>query len=246
MRKEPNGMMVLIGKPSITRKSWRSAPRQKRRLKMAPKKVSKFPPKKPDNSHIIKASPKRNWSNYQKAIFKDINVGTDHTVVIARAGSGKTSTIVEGFKYLPRGKKTLMVAFNKSIADELKQRAPSYVDVMTLHSLGYRAVKQTFGNDVVLDNNKCFTIVKDLIDEWDVELNQSICKCISLCKGFLVDTPAKIADLMDRFDIETFDMTRDGFIKIVIKALGLCKAANKIIDFDDMIWFPFVYRLNVG
>lgn len=212
---------------------------------MATKK-SKFPPKKPDNSHIIKANPKRNWSDYQKAIFKDINTATDHTVVIARAGSGKTSTIVEGFKYLPRGKKTLMVAFNKSIADELKQRAPSYVDVMTLHSLGFRAIKQTFGNDVVLDNNKCFIIVKSLIDEWDVELNQSICKCVSLCKGFLVDAPSKIEDLIDQFNIETFDMTRDGFIKLVIKALGMCKAATKIIDFDDMIWFPFVYRMNVG
>jgi hypothetical protein len=61
-----------------------------------------------------------------------------------------------------------------------------------------------------------------------------------------VDAPAKVADLMDEFGIETFDMTRDNFIRIVIKTLGLCKAANKIIDFDDMIWFPFVYRLNVG
>lgn len=213
---------------------------------MAQKKFSKFPPKKPTNSHIIKANPKHNWSIFQKDIFKDIAEKTDHTVVIARAGSGKTSTIVEGFKYIPRGKKTLMVAFNKSIADELKQRAASYIDVMTLHSLGYRAIKQTFGNDVVLDNNKCFTIVKDLIEDWDVELNQSICKCVSLCKGFLVDAPAKVADLMDEFGIETFDMNRDNFIKIVIKTLGLCKAANKIIDFDDMIWFPFVYRLNVG
>src|SRR6185369_647491 len=98
-------------------------------------KFSKFPPKKPDNSHIVKVAPKRNWSDYQKAIFKDIATGNSHTVVIARAGSGKTSTIVEGFRYLPKGKKTLMVAFNKSIAEELKQRAPSYVDVMTLHSL---------------------------------------------------------------------------------------------------------------
>lgn len=210
------------------------------------KKTSKFPPKRPDNSHIIKANPKREWSAYQKDIFKDISKGNDHTVVIARAGSGKTSTIVEGFKYLPRGKKTLMVAFNKSIAEELKQRAPSYVDVMTLHSLGYRAIKQTFGNDVVLDNNKCFTIVKEFIDESDFELNISICKCVSLCKGFLVDAPLKIGELMDKFDIEIFDLKREKFIEIVIKTLGKCKAANKIVDFDDMIWFPFVYRLNVG
>lgn len=214
---------------------------------MATKKTSKFPPKKPDNSHLIKANPKRDWSKYQKDIFKDISKATDHTVVIARAGSGKTSTIVEGFKYLPRGKKTLMVAFNKSIADELKQRAPSYVDVMTLHSLGFRAIKQSFGN-VVLENDKARALTSTVIgDDYDLwELNQSICKCVSLCKGFLVDAPARIEDLIDKFGIETFDVERPQFIKHVIKVLGLCKSTKMVIDFDDMIWFPFVYRLNVG
>lgn len=209
-------------------------------------KKTKFPPKKPDNSHIIKALPKKDWSKYQKVIFKDIATATDHTVVIARAGSGKTSTIVEGFKYLPKGKKSLMVAFNKSIADELKQRAPSYVDVMTLHSLGFRAIKQNFG-EVTLENRKCSTLVSSLIGEghdlW--ELNQSICKCVSLCKGFLIDTPSKIEDLIDKFDID-FDIKRESFINFVIQTLSLCKSQKQVIDFDDMIWFPFVYNLNVG
>jgi len=211
-----------------------------------PKKMSKFPPKKPEQT-IFKAQPKRNWSDYQKNIFRDIAKATDHTVVIARAGSGKTSTIVEGFKYLPRGKKTLMVAFNKSIAEELKTRAPSYVDVMTLHSLGYRAVRQNFGN-VVLENDKSRTLVAGLIgDDRDLwELNQSICKCVSLCKGFLFDTPKNIEELIERFGIETFDLEKDKFIGLVIKTLSLAKNAKQVVDFDDMIWFPFVYRLNVG
>jgi DNA helicase-2/ATP-dependent DNA helicase PcrA len=210
------------------------------------KKTSKFPPKKPEQ-HIFKAQPKRNWSDYQKAIFKDIAQASDHTVVIARAGTGKTSTIVEGFKYLPRGKKTLMVAFNKSIAEELKQRAPSYVDVMTLHSLGFRAIKQNFGN-VVLENDKCKALVETIIgNDYELwELNQSICKCVSLCKGFLFDTPKRIEELIEKFGIELFDLPMEKFIEHVIKALTLCKNSKLVVDFDDMIWFPFVYRLNVG
>ena len=187
--------------------------------------------------------PTRVWSDYQKAIFKDIAKGTGHTVVVARAGSGKTSTIVEGFKYVPRGKKVLMVAFNKSIADELKSKAPSYVDVMTLHSLGYRAVRQAFG-EVPLDNRKCFGIVESF-GGIDWELNINICKAVSLCKGFLFDTPDRVKELMDRFGIETFEMDREEFIKITLKALRLCKEYKHIVDFDDMIWFPFVYGLNV-
>ncbi len=210
-------------------------------------KIKKFPPKKPDNSHIIKASPKKEWSQYQKEIFKDIAQGTGHTVVIARAGSGKTSTIVQGFKYLPKGKKSLMVAFNKSIADELKQKAPSYVDVLTLHSLGFRAIKQSFG-EVVLENRKCSTLVSSLIgDSYDLwELNQSICKCVSLCKGFLIDTPSKISDLIDKFGIDLFETKREKFIDYVVKTLAACKSQKQVVDFDDMIWFPFVYKLNVG
>lgn len=158
-----------------------------------------------------------------------------------------TSTIVEGFKYIPKGKKTLMVAFNKAIADELKQRAPSYVDCMTLHSLGYRAIRQNFG-DVPVENFKCSTLVSQLIGEdreqW--ELNQSICKCVSLCKSFLADTPRSINDLIDDFGIEIFDVQREKFVEYVIKTLGMCKTSKMIVDFDDMCWFPFVYRLNVG
>lgn len=214
---------------------------------MAAKKTLKLPYKKAITTDIVKVNPKRDWSLYQKNIFKDIHSATDHTVVIARAGGGKTSTIVEGFKYLPKGKKTLMVAFNKSIADELKVRAPSYVETLTLHSLGFRAIKQSFGN-VTLDNNKARTLTSQVIgDDFDLwELNQSLCKCVSLCKGFLVDSPDKIGDLIDKFGIEIFDLTRDVFIKHVIKILGLCKSNKTIIDFDDMIWFPFIYRLNVG
>jgi hypothetical protein len=215
---------------------------------MANKKVSKFPPKRPDNSHIIKARSKHDWSDYQKAIFQDIAKGKDHTVVIARAGSGKTSTIVEGFRYIPKGTKTLMVAFNKSIAEELKQRAASYIDVMTLHSLGFRAIKQSFGTDVILENDKCNMLISTLIgDDRDMwEVNQSIAKCVSLCKGFLVDTPSKVGDLIDKFGIEIFDYSREKFTELVLKTLALCKAKKNVIDFDDMIWFPFVYRLNVG
>lgn len=211
--------------------------------------TKKYPPKKVVN-HIITAPVKHNWSEYQKAIFKDIAQGKGHTVVIARAGAAKTSSIIEGFKYIPKGKKSLMCAFNKSIADELKERAGSYVEVCTLHSLGFRAIKLAFGDGVQVDNYKTQNIVKKFLGDdretWD--LNASICKTVSLCKGFLWDTPTKISDIIDKFDIDLFEMTdkRDAFISMVIQTMSACKAQKMVIDFDDMIWFPFVYRLSVG
>ncbi len=88
------------------------------------------------------------------------------------------------------------------------------------------------------------TLIGDDRDMWEV--NQSIAKCVSLCKGFLVDTPSKVGDLIDKFGIEIFDYSREKFTELVLKTLALCKAKKDVIDFDDMIWFPFVYRLNVG
>jgi superfamily I DNA/RNA helicase len=108
---------------------------------------------------------KREWSKYQQDVFEDVMRGSGHTVVIARAGSGKTTTIVEAFKYVPKKLKTLMVAFNKKIAEELKERAPSYIDVMTLHSLGFKAVKTAFGQSCALDPDKTLNLVQTLLTE---------------------------------------------------------------------------------
>src|ERR1700686_384718 len=101
-------------------------------------KNNKFPPKKPDNSHIIKAPVKHLWSNYQKDIFRNIHNGTRNTIVIARAGASKTSSLVEGSKYIPKGKRALFCAFNKQIQLDLRNKLGSYIECSTLHSLGLR------------------------------------------------------------------------------------------------------------
>lgn len=207
---------------------------------------SKFPPKKINNSHIIKARPKLDWSEYQKAIFKNVQSGSGNTAIIARAGSSKTTSLVEALRYVPRGKKILVAAFNKSIAEELKTRVADTIDCSTLHSLGYRAIRQKFGNEIVLDDKKTFNIIKDLIGEDDFDFNSEVAKTVSLCKSSLIDIPSKIMDLMDKYGIDPQPYKREDFAGLVCKVLGECKKLNKVIDFDDMIYFPFVYNLSIG
>jgi DNA helicase II / ATP-dependent DNA helicase PcrA len=188
--------------------------------------------------------PKLVFSEYQKNIFRDIHNGIGHTVVIARAGSAKTSSLVEGAKYLPKGKRALFCAFNKSIQEELKSKLPSYVECLTLHSLGFRAIKKRFPN-VELDYDKCWNIVSSFIDN-DTNLVASICKAVDLCKATLTDTPIKIDELIAKYDIDTCDYPLPEFIGYVSRTLRLCKEETKIIDFNDMIWFCFVYRIDPG
>ena len=90
-----------------------------------------------------------------------------HVVVEARAGTGKTTTLVEGLRLL-RGEKShftpslqqqavwdaicqtkearsaCFVAFNKSIALELSKRVPEGTEAKTMHSMGFSAVRKAF------------------------------------------------------------------------------------------------------
>ena len=207
--------------------------------------MKKFPPKRPDKSHIIIPRQKLEWSNYQKAIFDNIKNGKGHLIVDALAGSAKTSSIVEGFHYIPKGKKSIVFAFNKIIQEELQARAPSYVSALTFHSAGLRAIRLRFG-DVDMDDSKVFHIVKDMFPDESNDLIISICDTVGYCKQGLVDLPKKIDILIDEMDVDTLDMPRDEFIRTVIQVLATSKSDTSKVDFNDMCYFPYVYNLFLG
>jgi superfamily I DNA/RNA helicase len=76
------------------------------------------------------------WSDEQDRIFSWFANGDGNLVVRARAGTGKTTTLIEGVSRAPE-RRILMTAFNKSIADELQSRIENRnVRARTLHSLG--------------------------------------------------------------------------------------------------------------
>jgi superfamily I DNA/RNA helicase len=213
---------------------------------MSNKKLSKYPPKKTDSSYLIKPRLKLDWSPFQKAIFKEVATGDGHIIVEAYAGASKTTTIIESFRYVPKGKKSIALAFNKKIQEELQSRAPSYIETFTFHSLGFRAIKQRFGS-VELDDNKVFDLVKSqLKDESNFDLIINICDTVAYCKYGLLDTPDQISNLIDRFGIDLCEIDRKDFISLVVKTLSYDKALTTKIDFNDMCWFPFVYNLSMG
>lgn len=194
------------------------------------------------------------WSDFQQAIFEDIKNGANgtNTVVIAVAGSGKTSTLIEGFRYIPKRLTSLMVAFGKANADELRERAPSYVEARTFHSLGMRTIKNSFGSKIKLDPDKTINIITKLLEEQGIKKQSkngfdtiiSLDRTVSLCKSYLIDTPSKIDGLMDDFAIDIVLLDREDYIKNVCQILRLCKEEKRCINYDEMIWFPYVYGLS--
>ena len=92
-------------------------------------------------------------SPLQRAIYEDVANGRGHVVVRARAGTGKTTTIMGALSFVPRGSTVALFAFSKTIAEELAERAPRHVEVKTLHSHGFSCVKRAFrlGKDAFND-----------------------------------------------------------------------------------------------
>lgn len=84
---------------------------------------------------------KREWSNFQNAIFNEVLTGTGSISVDAKAGAAKTTVVVEATNRMPEGLTVLMMAFNASIAKELKERVPSNIQVATYNAWGNRALK---------------------------------------------------------------------------------------------------------
>lgn len=186
------------------------------------------------------------WSNYQKAIFEDVAKGTGHTIVEALAGSGKTASIMESLNHIPDGSTWLLVAFNKKIAEALKEKAPVFGgSVLTLHALGLKSLGSTFKN-IKIDNEKLDKIIESVLGDRvrEKELYGNLSNIVSLAKGYLASTPEAIDDLLDLKELD-LDEGREEFIQYVLTVLDKCKSNPSRVDFDDMVWLPNVLKVKV-
>lgn len=187
----------------------------------------------------------KQWSPYQQAIFEEIeNDEGGHLVVEALAGSGKTSTIVEALSHTYDGDRVLMVAFNKSIAEELKTRVPPGVEVSTLHSFGLKAITRAHGRRKI----NGYTVADELRKRdryMGREARNAIVKLVGLAKGCLLESVEDLDSLADAYGI---DVPRgyDRF-KLISTAARLVSRAREStdgpIDFDDMIFLPVAQDL---
>lgn len=114
------------------------------------------------------------WSDRQLAIFDAYENTRKNIAIEATAGSSKTTCIVECCRRTPPNKKVLFMAFNKSIAEELRERLPSHIDVNTFHSKGLRVLLSNFRIKPKINENKCFVIGKKILDTKDMDVKQQI------------------------------------------------------------------------
>lgn len=185
------------------------------------------------------------WSIFQRAIFADVAEGAGHVLVRARAGTGKTTTIVEALRHLPAGKSALLVAFNKSIAQELERRAPPGVQVRTLHSFGFAALRSAFRTR--LDDGKVDRIARALFDETSLRggVLGNLSKLVSRAKATLANNEQDLDGLVDDLGLDVPEAERSDFIERAAKILRACYQDTASCDFDDMIWLAVRHGVRV-
>ena len=195
-------------------------------------------------------------SPYQEKIFDFITEGEGNAVVSAKAGSGKTFTIVNAMKLIPKTKKAIFIAFNKSIADELNEKLKSNSNCMayTTHSLGFRMIRRNLGNDIIVDEYKYRTYLKNnflnvtgLNDgEINIEKNQineyteNILLLIDFSRLFLAHDDEAINNIVERYDVPLIANE----VEVVKRCLEWGKNNITSIDYADMLWLPTALNLR--
>lgn len=207
---------------------------------------------------------------------------TPHLIVEARAGTGKTTTLIEGLKRLkgiptpgfipsPQQEKVFQsmelskgkvnticfVAFNKSIAEELKSRVPSGCEASTMHAMGFKAIRKSIrlNNSNAVNADRVQKIIEEITgtDIWELRRKEAVLvqatqKLVGLCKMNLTDAGDKeeLARLAAHYDVE-LNGQRDKVFDLVPKVLDRCKDVERdgFIDYDDMVWLPVALNLPV-
>ena len=182
---------------------------------------------------------KRVWSKLQVDIFNHVKNGTGNAIVEAVAGSGKTTTIVEAMK-LVQGS-AIFLAFNKSIAEELKSRG---VNARTFHSLTYAPVTRA-KETLTVDSNKLRKLCDMNMRGKEASLYSAFCcRLVGLGKqcglGALVpDVHENWLSICIHHDLEP-EAEEANLARGIELASDLLTWSNESssVDFDDLLYLP--------
>lgn len=181
-----------------------------------------------------------------------------HLWVDARAGTGKTTTIVEAAQGI--NGPALAVAFNKKIATELTDRLPSNVLAKTMNGVGHGAWWAKIRVNLQVDADKMFRLTKKYFETADPQIPDpdgviftSVLGLVRWAKGAgLVPSgvgtyPTGLTpDHEDSWADAAFDKGLDWMPEMLpmcrrIMHNSIKEANSGIIDFDDQIYMSALF-----
>lgn len=203
------------------------------------------------------------FSPQQQAFIHWAEKGHGSGILKSVAGSGKTTTIIAAVKRMPG--QSAILAFNKSIAKEIKEKLEKEgidwqkAQAGTVHSFGFSAYRKAYPR-VKVDDDKVQKIIDQYQEEAESEQSKEfwhrhagkIKALVGHAKNRALGVIGSIDDDKLWFDIiEHFDIIDDEGqidpVEIITVAKAVLRESNlnrAAIDFSDMIYLPLLYRLR--
>ena len=185
------------------------------------------------------------FSEYQKKIFEVYDNTRKNIVVNAAPGSGKSFTLNELVKRTPEYKSILVMAFNKSIQKELRDKLPEHVDVYTYHGMGFRVLSQHTNKNYCVNDSKSFKIfypilAKKLKEKKAKKLIPTIIEYSNIYRMSCCNSIKELKKVLDEREV----FYSETELKILKDCLNKLEQYNTeshdkfMIDFIDMLEMP--------
>lgn len=198
-------------------------------------------------------------SVHQRAVYKWVREGNGNLILVAVAGSGKTTTILNASTMM--GGDVAIAAYNNKIAKEIDTKLKgakvgSNVRAGTFHSFGFRAwLNYCRDTRPQVERDKVANI---LIEQKCPEpLQEFVARLVSMAKNraFGIVNPIEDMSAWD-YMIEHFNLDAslpegdDGLVSEgVSRAISALAVSNerckKVVDFDDMLYAPLIHGVRM-
>ncbi len=194
-------------------------------------------------------------SPQQQAVFDWFERGSGNLVVRARAGTGKTTTILAAIDFAPE-QNILLAAFNKRIAEELNARLSNpRAQAKTLHSVGFALVRENWKGTRVDDERK-FRLARRAVAQATRRDERAVPDPLVTATVKLAGLAKNAAPLGTVDDLEALALAysitpENGFADEVSArdlaawahaAVALAADRDGTIDFDDMVFLPVRHK----
>ena len=208
-------------------------------------------------------------SHLQQNFFNWVKSGRGSCILVAVAGSGKSTTIVRSLAEIPESASVRVLAFNKIIADEMKEKISKLgeeigrpfrgVSASTFHSLGFSAICKKLNKtyrEVNCDAGKLTKLFREKNSEEVVDLYGTfVPRLVSLAKGqgigaLCPDDVGAWWALIEHHDLsldcdEATEETAIALARCLLRDSNNAVTERSWIDYDDQLYLPILWKLRL-
>jgi superfamily I DNA/RNA helicase len=188
----------------------------------------------------------------QQAIINEIkNPTSQHMLIEAVAGSGKTVTIELAMQELDTLHRAQYLAFNKSNVNDIITRIgedDKRIEVATFNSTGFRTLRRNLDFNIKVQSFKTYNMLDTYSDVPDDRyIRNCIVRLVSLAKNNMIKPQHKACELHGLLNY--MGMCIDESDLVVLQASHCLRdnweytQEHKVIDFDDMLYLPLLLNI---